>query len=104
MEIPSTVESIGQSCFLNCSSLESITLPAGITSITNYAFSGCSSLASATLEAVSPPEIDSFSDVFNDADEVAGFTLYVPAGSVDTYKADEKWSEASEYIQPIPES
>lgn len=104
VELPSTLESIGQSCFLYCYSLESITLPAGITSITNYAFSDCRSLTSVTLEAVSPPAIGSFSNVFEEADEVAGFTLYVPAGSVETYKADAKWSEASDYIQPIPGS
>lgn len=49
--IPSTlgsypVISIGDSAFLHCSSLTSITIQDGVTSIGHYAFSGCSNLTS----------------------------------------------------------
>ena len=58
VEIPSTIEkdgktytvaSIGDSAFLICSSLTSITIPGSVTSIGDSAFSFCSSLASVTI-------------------------------------------------------
>ena len=47
--IPSNITSIGSSAFQSCSSLQSITIPDGVTSIGNYAFSGCYSLQSITI-------------------------------------------------------
>ena len=47
--IPSSVTSIGESAFYDCSSLTSITIPNSVTSIGNFAFSGCSSLTSITI-------------------------------------------------------
>ena len=44
--IPSSVASIGNSAFSNCSSLTSIEIPNSVTSIGNSAFSSCSSLTS----------------------------------------------------------
>lgn len=49
VSIPSTynglpVTSIGQSAFINCTSLTSITIPSSVTSIGDSAFSGCTSL------------------------------------------------------------
>ena len=44
--IPSSVTSIGARAFLSCSSLTSVTIPSSVTSIGEYAFSGCSSLIS----------------------------------------------------------
>ena len=42
--IPSSVTSIGEGAFYGCSSLTSVTIPNSVTSIEKYAFSGCSSL------------------------------------------------------------
>ena len=47
--IPSSVTSIGNSVFQNCSSLQSITIPSGVTSIGELAFQNCSSLQSITI-------------------------------------------------------
>ncbi len=47
--IPSSVTSIRDSAFHNCSSLTSITIPSGVTSISYYAFWNCSSLISITI-------------------------------------------------------
>ena len=98
--LPSTLEKFGQSCFTYCNSLESITLPASVNYITNYAFYNCDSMTSITLEAATPPTISSFTDVF--PDHVAGFKLYVPAASVETYKHTSIWSDGASFIEAIP--
>lgn len=47
--IPSTVTSIANGAFRNCTALTHITIPAGVTSVGNYAFDGCSALTTVTL-------------------------------------------------------
>ena len=44
--IPNSVTSIGESAFANCKSLINIKIPKSVTSINDYAFSGCSGLKS----------------------------------------------------------
>ena len=47
--IPSSVTSIGYAAFYGCSGLTSITIPNSVTSIGDYAFNGCSGLTSITI-------------------------------------------------------
>ena len=47
--IPSTVTSIGNYAFYNCTSLTSVSIPDSVTDIGEYAFMGCSSLINATI-------------------------------------------------------
>ena len=47
------VRSIGESCYENCTSLASISIPATCTSIGIGAFKGCTSLATATFGTTS---------------------------------------------------
>lgn len=49
VEIGTTVTSIGQSAFYNCSSLVSITISDSVTSIGYHAFNNCSGLTSVTI-------------------------------------------------------
>ena len=59
--IPSSVTSLGYSCFVECDSLTSITIPSSVTSIGDYCFYGCTGLTSITLEwtnEVDIPNID----------------------------------------------
>ena len=47
--IPDNVTIIGDSAFISCSSLRSVTIPNSVRSIGKYAFSGCKSLTSVTI-------------------------------------------------------
>ena len=47
--IPSSVTTISNSAFSNCSSLTDITIPSSVTAISNYAFYNCSKLATVTM-------------------------------------------------------
>lgn len=47
--LPATAETIGQSAFAGCSSLQNVTLPPTLTSIIAYAFSNCIRLQNITL-------------------------------------------------------
>ena len=56
--IPSSVTSLGEHCFDECSSLTSITIPSSVTSLINSCFSFCSSLTSITI----PSSVTSFGE------------------------------------------
>lgn len=96
--IPNSVTSIGGSAFGYCSGLTSVTIGSGVTSISGYgAFYNCSSLTSVTINAVTPPTLGS--SVFGNTNNCP---IYVPSGSVDTYKAASGWSNYATRIQAIP--
>ena len=129
--IPSGVTSIGDYCFSNCTSLKRlnsdtdgvVNIPSGITSITRdlfyfctsilliyisntvtnigvRAFANCNRLTSVTIEATTPPTLanaNAFSSTNN-------CIIYVPSGSVETYKTSNNWSTYASRIQAIPNS
>ena len=95
--LPDGLESIGNATFYNCTSLTSITLPEGLTSIGNSAFVKCTSLTTVTCQATGVPNLGV--DAFKDCSKLAN--IYVPAGSVDDYKAATGWSAYSTKIQAI---
>jgi len=97
--IPSSVTSIGGSAFYGCSGLTSIEIPSSVTSIGGSAFYGCSGLASVVCNPTTPPTLSS--SAFNN--NAAGRKIYVPAASVDTYKAASVWSTYADDIEAIPQ-
>ena len=88
--IPNSVTSIGELAFHACSSLTTVTIGNSVTSIGNYAFSGCSSLKIVICEAIEVPELGLGVFEYMNLSES---TLYVPAQSLENYKAAEQWKE-----------
>ena len=90
VNIPHSVTSIEEAAFAGCLPLESIVIPSGVTTIGEYAFDCCISLTTVICKAIEVPELES--DVFNRM-PLSEATLYVPAESLEDYKAAEQWKE-----------
>ena len=95
--IPNSVTSIGDEAFSDCSGLTSITIPNSVTWIGKGAFAYCEGLTFITCEASTPP--DCGDDVFYEVDK--SIPLYVPAESVEAYKAADQWKDFGDNIKPI---
>jgi uncharacterized repeat protein (TIGR02543 family) len=87
--IPNSVTSIGYSAFERCRSLTSVTITESVTSIGDWAFYSCSGLTSVTNLNSTPQSINN--NVFNNVG-LSNVTLYVPASSVEDYKATTIWN------------
>lgn len=95
--IPNTVTSIDKNAFKGCGII-TVTIPESVTSIGNGAFKNCSNLASVTVLATTPPTLGT-SAFDNNA---SGRKIYVPAESVEAYKAATNWSTYAADIEAIP--
>ncbi len=73
--IPSSVTSIGEGAFRDCSSLTSVTIPNSVTSISDYAFYGCSSLTSVVWNAQNCADFPSTSQAPYRASQITSFTF-----------------------------
>ena len=98
VNMPEGLTNIGQAVFNHCSSLESITLPEGVTEIDYRTFENCTSLTTVTCLSTTPPGLRDTS--FSGCSALTA--IYVPAGSVDAYKAAAYWSDYADIIQAIP--
>ena len=89
---------IGDGTFAGRTKLTNVVLGQEITSIGSGTFYGCTLLASLTVQAVTPPTLGS--SALTSTSE--NLVIYVPANSVDTYKAASGWSDYASKIQAIP--
>ena len=87
--IGDNVMSIGSYAFIACYRLTSVTIPNSVTSIGKNAFAYCDGLTSITCEATTPPACGEY--VFLEVNKT--IPLYVPAESVELYKAADVWKE-----------
>ena len=87
---------IDTSAFSSCRGLTSVLLSEKVVSVGERAFSSCSGLTEITSLALVPPL--GGESMFNNTNNCP---IYVPAGSVEAYKAAEYWSEYADRIQAI---
>ena len=84
--------------FSSCSNLRKVTLPQVLTTLAQRAFYQCYALQTVICKATTPPTISSQS--------LPGTSyvqhIYVPAASVETYKAASGWSSYASIIEAIP--
>jgi hypothetical protein len=97
------VAKLPERLFQNCRNLTDVTIGSGCTSIGDvdapYTFLYCTSLERLTIYATTPPKMHG--TTFNNTNN--RFQIYVPAGSVDSYKT--AWgSTYTSRIQAIPNS
>lgn len=104
--IPDTVTEIGRMAFSYMTTIgfTSITIPASVTVIGQGAFYRCIALQSITCLATTPPTLiighgANYVDTFDDTNNCP---IYVPAASVNAYKAASGWSRYASRIQAIP--
>ena len=96
----SGITTIGNRAFENCRGLTSLTIGSNITRIGECAYLDCRGLTSITIEATTPPSLGIYG-----FDNTNNAPIYVPAGSVKSYKkASGVWGSYSSRIQAIPTS
>ncbi len=96
--ISENVTQLGVNCFRNCYCLPSITIPSMVTTIGSQCFQNCYSLGYIYVSNATPPAIQS-----NTFDKIPDdVIIYVPAESVEAYKAATNWSAHASKIQPMP--
>ena len=118
VNIPSGTTEIRFQAFYDCLSLVDITIPSGVTKIGDSAFR-TSYWTPADREmynkmmnvannrvvkcyAQTPPEIgDTVFSIISGSNDIAIYKIYVPAASVNAYKAAQGWSEYADRIEPI---
>ena len=83
--LPDDLTSIGANAFLECRSLTEIAIPENVGSIGLQAFSSCDNLRTVTFLSRKPPQIGS--DVFCYTWDAEDFKVYVPADSLELYRA-----------------
>lgn len=98
ISIPYGITTIGTVAFAECRSLQNITIPESCAYILAAAFENCTLLASVTVQSVTPPSLGN--GVFSGTSQ--NLVIYVPAESVETYKAASGWSSYASRIQAIP--
>ena len=96
--IPNSVKHIGNGAFNGCGNLSDIVVPNSVTSIGEYAFADVR-LRTLIVEAQTPPTIGTA--VFESMYGNVVPTIYVPAASVEKYKAAKGWKEYADKIKPF---
>lgn len=100
ISIPDNVATVSRHMCAECSSLVSVTIGKNAERVSVGAFSRCDNLRTITCYAVNPPKMGIlyserrgfFDGVFYE-DDCSKITLYVPAESVEAYKAAKQWKE-----------
>lgn len=93
VNLPEGLETIGGMAFSSCGALTTLSLPSTLTTIGMMAFDSCSGLTEIKSAATVPPVAQMYA--FDGVDKT--IPVYVPAGTIDDYKAAAEWSEFTSY-------
>ena len=101
--LPNNIQYLNNEAFEYCTSLTSIVLPESILGMYMYVFGNCSSLTSVTILATTPPATHYGSSTMFSNTPIENGTgyIYVPASSVDAYKAARGWQDYASQIRAI---
>lgn len=99
VEIPNSVTEIGSDAF-SCANVTSLIIGSGVTYIGDGAFKSCEALESITCKAIVPPTKGG--SIFSSEIKSNSIPLYVPAESIEAYKAEPEWKMFM--VFPISES
>ena len=99
MVVPDNITKIKTFAFYNCTSLSEVTLGSGLTTLDSSPFRGCTALTKVTCLAAVPPVMDN-SECFGST-TYSSATLYVPSGSINSYKSADWWRMFSK-IEGMP--
>ena len=97
--LTSNITEIRDAALANCTALKKVVAQNTLTSIKRDAFRNSNNLTNITILAETPPVLEG-STVF---DNTNNCPIYVPAESVDAYKAATNWSSLASRIKPISE-
>lgn len=101
IDLPPTVESIGQDAFQGCNKLKTIVLPPSLKKIGNNVFNLCYGLESIYCMAEEPPVCTEGmydeSNPFTSLD--AAMPVYIPVGTREKYLSAQGWDYFSNYIE-----
>ena len=104
LTLPSTLETIGNYAFNYNANLTEVTIPASVTSIGNAAFAQ-TGLKQVIMERATPPTLGTktfYDKTTGSGVIIEGLTIYVPAASLDDYKAATNWSTYAGIITSQP--
>ncbi len=99
VKLPQTIKTIGGYAF-NTTSIKELTLPASVDSMGMMVYGRTNTLTKLTCKAVTPPKGTNIN--MSMSPDAADVEFYVPAGSVDAYKASAAWKVFTK-IQVIAE-
>ena len=95
--VGSDFSTVGLESFSYCSLLMTVELPESTDTFCNYAFASCPYMLTLKVRAAVPPNIGNYSL----STMRAACLIYVPSGSVETYKTADYWSARASYIRAI---
>ena len=103
--IPASIDSVAQEAFNELEGIRSLTLPANLKRVAYGGFMNLTGLTLITSQIQNPAgvlESGAFESWWEDPHEIA--TLYVPAGTLAAYRADEQWNLFQNIVEMAPET
>jgi len=95
--IPSSVDSIGNNAFYNCSLMTSLSIPSSVISISDYAFYNCSGLESITVNSLPVSLVSSYSAFYLVNTNTC--ILNVPFGTKLLYQSAAVWNSFTNIVE-----